>query len=326
MALNNKPGIGDDTRRRIMKVVKETGYIHRSMVRNDRNQETKQIRFLACLKADIISTQYNTSSFFVALIHGLEQRARSAGYALIFSTARRDKLKEDLVRLEDELPSQGVILLGTNLNPPEIEDIIDVQPNTIVLDTCYELLNTNFIVMNNRMGAYSAGSYLLELGHGRIGYVQSQERIHNFEQRRQGFFQALSENGIKVLERDIISIESDIERAQKDFSEIISKRKKEKAPLPTALFCECDYIAIGVIKSLHELGFRVPEDVSVVGFDNVSESTIVSPRLTTIHVEKEKMGSMAVRRIIDIIENRDSVRIKSIIDTKLEERDSCRRI
>ena len=147
--------------------------------------------------------------------------------------------------------------------------------------------------------------------------------MHNFEQRRQGFFRALSENGIEILKKDIISVESDIEKAQKEFDEFIAQRNK---PLPTALFCECDYIAIGVIKSLQEHGYKVPKDISVIGFDNVSESTIVSPSLTTIHVEKEKMGSMAVQRIIDIIEHDDTVRIKSIIDTRLEKRNSCRPI
>lgn len=94
--------------------------------------------------------------------------------------------------------------------------------------------------------------------------------------------------------------------------------------LPTSLFCECDYIAISAIKSLTELGFRVPEDVSVVGFDNISEAMIVSPELTTIHVEKERMAHLAVDLLMEAIETGTSVTSKIMVDTHFIERMSSR--
>jgi len=99
---------------------------------------------------------------------------------------------------------------------------------------------------------------------------------------------------------------------------------RERRDLPTALFCECDYIAISVIKSLHELGIRVPDDVSIIGFDNIQEAMVITPELTTIHVEKERIAEVAVKTLIDIIENDDPISMKTWIDTRLISRNSCR--
>jgi LacI family transcriptional regulator len=323
LALNNKPGISEETRRRIMQVVRNSGYTHRSMVKAGPGMKTKQIRFLVCLKSDIISLQYNTSSFFTALIHGLEEASRTSGYALVFSAARRETLRDDLMRLEEEHPSQALILLGTNLLPEEIELLLDVQKNLVVLDTYYELLDTNFVVMNNHMGAYKAGSYLAELGHRRIGYIRSKDRMHNFTERNEGFYRALQDCNIPIAQHNVFAVDSDIEQAHQQFKLTLKRRSR---PLPTAFFCECDYIAIGVIKALKEHGIRVPEDVSIIGFDNVNESIIVSPSLTTLDVEKEVMGSMAMQRAVTIVEGGERVSAKLILDTRLVERNSCREI
>ncbi|HEB10120.1 MAG TPA: LacI family transcriptional regulator [Spirochaetales bacterium] len=95
--------------------------------------------------------------------------------------------------------------------------------------------------------------------------------------------------------------------------------------MPTALFCENDYIAIGVIKALNEINIKVPDDISVIGFDNIPQATIISPELTTIHVYKDEMAALAVRRLDEIIENSDLPSIKLIIDTRLVERKSCQK-
>lgn len=105
--------------------------------------------------------------------------------------------------------------------------------------------------------------------------------------------------------------------------EFMFKITELKDDLPTALFCECDYIAISVIKALNELGIRVPQDISIVGFDNIQESTIITPELTTVHVEKGTIAELAVSKLVDMIEHGDMVKIKSLIDTQLVIRKSC---
>jgi DNA-binding LacI/PurR family transcriptional regulator len=192
-----------------------------------------------------------------------------------------------------------------------------------VLDANYENLDVNFIVMNNVLGTHQAATHMHSLGHKEIGYVQSNSGMFNFDSRRHGFNTALKEHGIKLDPCNVFTAHPTMLNAQEEFKEQWLKRTKENKPLPTALFCECDYLAISTIKSLAELGVSVPDDISIVGFDNINESMVITPELTTIHVEKEQMAVLTVERLIQIIENKNEIKMKTLVDTKLVERKSC---
>ena len=131
---------------------------------------------------------------------------------------------------------------------------------------------------------------------------------------------ALQDHDITINKKDIFLVTPEIDAVYHEFKQFVNDRDNT---LPSALFCENDYIAIGVIKALNELNVKIPERVSIIGFDNIPQSTIISPELTTIHVNKRKMARMAVQRLNEIIENDDTTSIKIIIDTKLVERKSC---
>jgi DNA-binding LacI/PurR family transcriptional regulator len=326
-ALSGKPGISSETREKILKIVKETGYIPRSMVKADQVYGvSNSLRFLVITDSGFMGEQFNKQPFFMELIHYIEEQCRKRGYSLMFSAIDLGQYERDIRTIRDENDNSGIILLGTNLNKQQIEEIAHLQTNLVVLDNFVEELNVDFVVMNNIMGAYQAAEYMVQQGHKHIGYVQSDVRIHNFEHRKQGFQKAQREFGFEFSERDIFLLSPTVLSAQEQFQKQIKDHLDKNEPLPTALFCENDYLAISVIKSLNELGIRVPFDISVVGFDNISESVIISPELTTIHVEKEMMACQAVEQVIRLIENKDSIRIKTIVDTKLIERKSSKQI
>lgn len=322
IALSGKPGISEDTRTRILKIVKDSGYLPRSMIKADKFYSlTKTLRFVACTNSGIVLEQYYKQPFFMELIHHIEEQCRARGYSLFFSSVTTDHLEDAIQSMETEHESNGIILLGTNLTQEQIQLIAKKQPNLVVLDTCLETLNMNFIVMNNVMGAYQAGRYLLELGHTRIGYVQSNSRMYNFDSRKRGFLQALEEDKLTIDKAHYFGVSPTVVTAQEEFMHKITELKDN---LPTALFCECDYIAISVMKALSELGIRIPQDISIIGFDNIQESTIITPELTTVHVEKGTIAELAVSKLVDMIEHGDTVKIKSLIDTQLVVRKSCR--
>ncbi|MFD0679215.1 MULTISPECIES: LacI family DNA-binding transcriptional regulator [unclassified Paenibacillus] len=324
LALSGKPGISEETRFKILKIVKESGYLPRSMIKADKVYGlTKTLRFVACTNSGIVLEQYYKQPFFMELIHDIEEQCRARGYSLFFSSIQTDNLEDAIDTMETEHESNGIILLGTNLTQEQIRLIAQKQINLVVLDTCLETFNANFIVMNNVMGAYQAGRHLLDLGHRQIGYVQSHSRMYNFNSRKKGFLQALAEEHLSVDDEHFFSVAPTIVSSQDEF---MQKIKALKTPLPTALFCECDYIAISTIKSLIELGIRVPQDISIIGFDNIQESTIITPELTTVHVEKGKIAELAVTKLFDMIENGDTVKMKSFIDTQLVVRQSCRAV
>lgn len=321
LALNNKPGISNKTRERILKIVRDSGYLPRTMVNSDQVYgSSKIIRLLTCTKTDIVSRQYHSSTFFTEVLRSLEKKCREMACTLIYSSIDGNDLKNEIQSVERDLTSRGIILLGTNLTSSDIQIISEEKPQLVVLDNYFEHHNGNFIVMNNAQGAYTAAKYLITLGHRRIGYVQSNLVINNFSSRKRGFQLALKESSLDIAADDIFTVGADIELAYNNFLEILSKLT---TPLPTALFCESDYIAIGVIRALQESGIMVPKDISIIGFDDVAQSAIMKPELTTIHVDKERMGEMAVQRLYEMIENKDISVYKTIIDTNLIKRNSC---
>lgn len=322
LAINGKPGISEDTRSRILQIAKEHGYVPRTTRQVQAvSTSTHTIRFVACTSADLVHDQFNKQPFFMELIHFIEKHSRANGYSLLYSTVPVDLLETSLEQLEAEYETDGIILLGTNLPEDLIKLVSEKQQRLVVIDTCYDTLKANFILMNNLMGASQAAQHLIELGHRRIGYVQSYNRIYNFDARKRGFLRTLEENNLTLRESDIYTVAPTEISVQKEFIEAISQQQDD---LPTALFCECDYIAISVIKSLHELNIRVPDDISVIGFDNIHEGMVISPELTTVHVEKERIAQLAVLQLIDLINNKESISSKIFVDTRIINRNSCK--
>ncbi|PAD66122.1 LacI family transcriptional regulator [Bacillus sp. 7586-K] len=325
LALNGKNGVSKETRDKIIKIAQEHGYIPRPIIKADQYFPTssKLLRFVACTNEGIVTEHYETMPFFTELINNIDKQIGSNGYSLIVSAISIKNLKEEIARLEQEQKSAGILLLGTNLTPEQINIVSSVQPNLVVLDTCFETLDVNFVVMNNIYGAYQAGKYLIELGHKNIGYVESTTRMYNFDMRRKGFLQALEENDLKIAEHNYFSISPTVITSQEEFK---IKIKDQINKLPSALFCEADYMAISVIKSLSELGIQVPNDISIIGFDNIFESQVITPELTTINVKKDRIALLAVEKLIREIDNNENDKIKLFVDTDLIERNSCKAV
>jgi len=324
LALNGKPGIGAETRDRILEIARDNNYVPKLRTASRTEQlSDKSLTFLVFANSGIVLEQYYQQPFFRELIHFIEERCRTEGYALLFSSIEIDSLEEEIKAAAEEGRSSGIILLGTNLTRGQIAYIADILSSPLVaLDICYESLPVHFVGINNVMGAYQAGQHLYDQGHRHIGYIASNERIHNFDDRRRGFMAALKERGIDIPNNQIFSVAPTILSSQESLKHQLNSYMDTGAILPTAFFCECDYIAISAIKTLTELGIRVPEDISIVGFDNIKESIIVTPELTTIHVEKERMASLAVDLLIQSIADESLAKTKILVDTRFVERKS----
>jgi DNA-binding LacI/PurR family transcriptional regulator len=321
LALNGKNGVSQKTRDKILKIAQENGYIPRSIVKADQyvQANSKILRFVACTNVGIVTEQYESLPFFMELMSNVEEHIGANGYSLMVSSVKVEDLHETLSKLEQEQRSAGIILLGTNLTPDQIDIVSNIQPNLVVMDTCFETMDINFVVMNNIYGAYQAAKHLIELGHSNIGYVESTTRMYNFDMRKNGFLQAISEAGLKIADKNIFTMSPTVISSQETFKDKLKNRLNN---LPTALFCECDYMAISTIKSLTEIGIRVPHDISIVGFDNIFESQVITPELTTIHVKKDTIASIAVEKLIRQIENHDFDKVKTVVNTELVVRKS----
>jgi len=318
IALNNKKGVSDETRERIIGIANEHGYKIKPQD-NGKSTVQRNVRFLACIGEGTVEKDFNYTPFFGALIQKLTMQCNIMGYNLLISSVNLNNISGELEEVEKTLPSDGIILLATNLDDKHAKKVAAIQNKLVVVDNSFENMSIDCVTMNNEIGGRQAANHLIKLGHRKIGYAQSRYNSNNLLRRKKAFYDLLYSKEIQIECEFFVS--SGIEHATTDFIKVLKTHKK----LPTAFACENDYIAIALIKALQESGFSVPEDVSVIGFDDIDNAAIVSPELTTIHVYTDEISEIAVKRITALLENKSKHTCKYFVDTDLVKRKSTKR-
>ncbi|WP_161980317.1 LacI family DNA-binding transcriptional regulator [Streptococcus sp. S784/96/1] len=321
LVLNNKSGVSPSKREEILSLAKEHHY---QPLRKSRKKEAYQpqhtVRLLACNSLHRFTYNFQQLPYFNELINDFIVYAPKYAIDLLINSISIDNVEDELNALEKNQPSEAIILLGTDLPETTVETILDLHSNIIVIDACFDHINNNFIAKNNFQGAYLATSYLIEYGHTAIGYAMSKQRIRNFQERQAGFKAALKKSHLDTEHFPKLIFPA---HEIAPHPELLRKNN-----LATAYFCDNDSIAISLIKSLQAIGLKVPEEVSVIGFDNISESKVITPELTTIDIDRQFMVNKALEKVATVIsqqpgqENYTQYRINA----KLVERDSVKRL
>ena len=315
IALNGKSGVSQATRDKILRIAREIGYRHHGLM----DAGTGHVVRILGFADDLMGEDMSRSPFFFKLVSDVERVARAAGYECLFSTAPISEAGKRLERLCTDEQGPSTLLLATNLGDDMLAPLGCGPGRVVVLDALAIGAPVDSVVMNNRQGMALATRKLIEFGHTHIGYCYGRTRISNFLERESGFYDELRKAGLTVSDADRVAVSSEINTAQQDLSVWLDQRS---APLPTALVCENDYMAIGALRALAAAGYSVPGDVSVTGFDDIAESAVTTPDLTTINVSTREIAQAAISRLLDTARQPDSVPIKQIIDTRLVVRGS----
>jgi LacI family transcriptional regulator len=188
----------------------------------------------------------------------------------------------------------------------------------VLVDNYFEDLTLNCVMINNIQGAFLATEYLIRHSHSQPGYLRSSYSITGFDERSDGFFKAIRKNGMSTSQSIVHYLAPSAEGAYADMKELLNHQE----PLADCYFADNDQIAAGAIRALQEAGYRIPQDISVIGFDDMPLCTYLNPPLTTIHVPKQYMGEMAVKRLAEIIVHPSASPVKIEIATSLLKRKS----
>jgi DNA-binding LacI/PurR family transcriptional regulator len=293
LVLNNKPGVGKQTRERIFKYISDSGYdagvLSKPLLEGKRN-----IRFIVYKKHGMVVSD---TPFFSQLIEGIEQESRRSGYNLLISYIDETAENNSALRIVSENLPDGILILATEMATEDIIKFCDLAAPVVALDRPFKGLAIDTVVIDNVQGAREAVTYLIEMGHARIGYLHSSVEISNFMQRCEGFAGALRDHGLAVGEDSVLSLVSTFDGAYSDMQAFLQSGRE----LAEAYFADNDIIALGAVKAMNEAGIRVPEDVSVVGFDDIPMAAMTD--LSTVGVFKQRLGMIAVKRLIERINN-----------------------
>ena len=313
LALNNKPGVSRETRKRVLEAAKAYNYdFSRKAVSRDHKKEL--ICFAVYRKSGAV---VGDTPFFSELTDGISTRCRRAGYECVIRYLYEDEDLRNQIHGIRTSSFAGVIVLATEMEEQTLSLFDTVEIPLVFLDAYFERPEYNFILINNTQGAYLATRYLIQKCRTQPGYLRSSYWISNFEARADGFYKAIREAGMSTSHSLVHRLPPSQEGAYADMKELLRSAK------PAACyFADNDLIAIGAMQALRESGYRIPEDVSVIGFDDISSAEYVSPPLTTIEVPKTYLGEAAVERVVQMIEGHCLQPLKVEVFTRLIRRKS----
>lgn len=311
MALNNKPGVSIKTRQEVIRLAELCGYDFSKIKKNTTNNSIYVISY----KAHNAILSY--APIFDELFDGIKSECQQENYKVktIQFYEKTDSLEDCFadLRVSD---CSGIILVGTEIRQDVCKQFLSLGYPLILLDTYFDSLECTSVLINNVQGAYFATDYLISLRTGQPGYLQSAYTIQNFKERFEGYTKAIKENGMSPSCSIIHKLSPSIENAMADMLEIINRKDR----LASSYFADNDIIAIGALKAFKICGYKIPEEISIIGFDNISESRIIEPALTTMDVPRHYIGQIAAKILINQMHTKRSYVTKIEISTKMIKR------
>lgn len=309
-ALTGKPGVSEATRRLVIETAEQMGYVYGKD--RKRRQPNAPNGSIALIASDFAFAQKN---FFGEIYLSIEREVRDRGYELLIQSVNQTAAAE--LRLPPFLENRAVagVLTLSHITTEYVNAVIDTGIPTVLIDHHHPDIAADCVLTNNRFGAYEAVRHLLELGHRDIGYVGNIDFSPSYYERLDGFRLAMHEYGVTPNEEWIV------DRALEDHSYIINL-VKQLENYPTAWFCVNDGLGFMLNSALQQHGFSVPDDVSVVSFDNGYLSRIATPPMTTVNVDLELFGSCAVELLLDRIAHPNKPLTETLLQAKLIVRES----
>ncbi|QBD81587.1 LacI family transcriptional regulator [Ktedonosporobacter rubrisoli] len=317
LALNEGKGIAPGTRQRILDVARSLGY-ERFGRRTSKAAQTVSI-LIERLPVAPTSDPFNKK-----VLQGLEAAARRMGYRIALEFVSPDDHPET-DHWVPEVTAGLIILGGGDLSRDWVQAAIESRLPVVMLDHFVPGIELPSVVPDNFAGAYSMTQYLLDMGHERIGFIRGPSKYWTLGERLAGYMLAIQRAG---LDMDLALVPPRISRGEeKGYGEM--QMLLDLPNPPTAVFAVSDKTAIGAYRAAQDRGLLIPDDISIVGFDDIELARVLNPPLTTVQTPGETMGQVAFERLLSLVESEEQdplLPIKWTIPTKLIIRKSVRNL
>ena len=311
--INDRRHVRESTRHRVEEAMERLGYV-----------ANRQARGLAGGRSRMIGLLVHElgSSYFTQVIRGIDIAVASIGYDLMLYTSHARVEAEARHAMELATgPVDGVIFVLAVDPSKYVETLRRQGMPFVMLDHSHELSGTTFVAAANRSGTRQAIDHLIELGHRRIGFITGKPAVSSAGERLAGYRDALRAADIPYDRELVVTGDFLEERGYQATQQLLVLD-----PPPTAVFTSADTAAFGAIKAARDAGLRVPQDLSVVGFDDIPEASLVMPPLTTVRQPLMEMGATAVRLLQRLMDQPDATPRRTELDTELIVRESTARL
>jgi len=326
--INNAQYVAKDKRERVLKAIAELNYVPNESARRLKSYHlkktvSKQTFNIGCI---VFSKMKFSDPYYSLILDGIDREVIRQKYHLnfIYTFEQINNDPTILINMINPEKVDGIIFihpLNTEDNRKIVEKIKMKFKSIVFVDTLYDE-NVDCIDVDKFQAGYDAVKYLVGLGHKRIGFIGETESYDDL--RYKGYLMGITDFGLEY-DKNIIegkNIGYGIEEGYTCMKRILDRTQL----LPTAIFAASDRTAIGVMRAITEKQLKIPDDISVIGFDNLPESQNITPTLTTFGVKKDELGILAVRKLLERIKNPETSPSKTILPVELIIRNSCKTI
>lgn len=331
--INNHPSVEPETRERILKIIEEQNYVP---MQSARTLAGKTPRILGLFVVDIhesnvkvpqkscstVEKRISKSSYFSVFVNNIVEEADRFDYNILISIITSVEQFKSVKNLFLNKTIAGGIFIGVKNNDENINELIDLKFKIVVVNQNNRSSEVGsrciFVNLDNFGGAYLATKYLIELGYKEIAHIYGDLDKFSGKARYEGYKKALEDFNIKPKRNLMVKGNFMEESGYKAAKKLFSNNR------PPAVFVANDSMAIGALKYFKEMGIRVPEDVSIVGFDDIEALNQLTPPLTTVKAAFNHMGSICVESIINAIEKDLNIEANYVIPVELIIRESCK--
>jgi LacI family transcriptional regulator len=286
-ALSGKDGVSEETRRLIVETANEMGYVYSSSSRRPAS-DPQRTGTIALIASDFA---FSMKSFFGEIYLSIEQESAARGMNLQIQSISQKAAEQLLIPTIMQNQSIDGVLILSHITTDYINSIIEMGKPTVLIDHHHPSIQADSILTNNRFSAYEVVRHLAQLGHRRIGMIGDTSFSPSYYERWEGFQLAMNEFGLPIREDWIL-------RNAEENANYMMKASQSMDELPSAWFCVNDGLGFLLCSTFQQLGVRVPEQVSIVSFDNGYLSQVSMPPITTMDVNLKLYGRKAVEQLM----------------------------
>lgn len=313
--LSGKNYVNEKTRQRVLKAVEELNYSPNALAKGLK---------MGCTNTIALMVPSIENQMFPIVARGVEDTARKNGFTVVLCNTDEDvEIEKQYIRKLKNRWIDGFIVCSMLPNSDHIRELKDEGFPVVVTSRYYDD-PIDAVIIDNYKAAYDAVCYLIKRGHRRIAIAMGRKELSLYKKRFDGYVDALKSNNIAVDE-SLIMYETDGTNSFYNLTQDMLK----SGNIPDAVFATSDPKAIVIIRAIRDCGFRIPDDISVLGFDNIDMSALIDPPLSTVAQPFYEMGALATNKLVKLIEekgkNKENIEpIIDVLDTKLIIRKSTR--
>ncbi len=291
--LNNHPSVRPEVRQRVLEVIKEQDYVPQAAARSLASRRTNVLTLLIPRSSAFIFTD----PFFSLTIQSITEACTARDYSLMLSMATGAEERSFYQRVLRSRITDGVLMLSSDIDDPILPLLINDDMPLVLIGSHPYLQPMYSVDVANRDGAAVAVEHLLRLGHSRIATITGPLQMNTAIDRRDGYKQALLKAGVGIDPQLI---------GEGDFTQeggySAMRTLLDVQPPPTAVFAASDMMALGALRAIYDAGLRVPDDIALVGFDDIPIASFATPELTTVRQPIQRLGATAATMLLDHLE------------------------